>query len=67
MGGKVKMNNFYNYINELFTKPQVLWSVADKVIFAILTIIVVCIIAVIILVICGIVEEIKRRKKGKKK
>lgn len=60
------MNNFFNYINELFTKPQILWSMADKVVFAIMIIIAICIITTLVLVICVIVEKIKKHHKRRK-
>ena len=61
------MENLINYLKDLFTKPQIMWSLTDGIVIAFLGVAVIFLLVAIVWGCASIIDTIKRHKRGKKK
>lgn len=61
------MENLINYLKELFTKPQIMWSLTDGIVIAFLGIAVIFLLVAIVWGCIAIIDKIREHKRGKKK
>lgn len=61
------MNAIINYLQNLFTKPTLLWTPADIVVFVLLSLFAFCLVFIVVWGLCCIIDYVKKKTKKDKK